>query len=170
MLGWTPGHCHLGVQNNSSTLTRRGKREFSNHLFSFVAFYFVIMSGLQVVMVNVKNIYIGAILVDAFTVLSFAKSNTWIFSIPKCFYKAYSHFQGKIQLPLAHTEEKLPFEAAILRKQCYRAQSSGIAMHNVRAISFLPLGDMTSWHFSTRILQSNIENLMWQCLWVKHWT
>lgn len=117
-------------------LATRGKRKFSNNFSSFMTFYFVIMSILQVVAVNVKNIYIGAIPVDAFAVLNFAKSNTWIFNIPKCFYKAYSHFQGKIQLPLAHTEEKLPFETAILRKQCYRAQSSGIAMHNVRAISF----------------------------------
>lgn len=29
---------------------------------------------------------------------------------------------------------------------------------------------MTSWHFSTRILQSNTENLMWQCLQISHWT
>lgn len=101
-----------------------------------MAFYFVRISKLQVVAVNVKNIYIEAIPVVAFTVLNFTKSNTLIFSIPKCFHKAYSRFQGKIQLPLAHTEEELCLETAILRKQCYRAQSNGIAMHNVRAIAF----------------------------------
>lgn len=108
----------------------------SKNLFSLLMFYFVRVSILQAVVVNVKNIYIEAIPVYAFTVLNFTKSNAWIFNISKCFYKACSHSEGKIQLPLAHSEAELPFKTAILGKQCCGGWSKGIVMHNVRAISF----------------------------------
>lgn len=57
-------------------LTTIRKREFSKNFLSLVVFYFVRISILQVVVVNVEKIYIEAILVDAFTVLNFTKSNT----------------------------------------------------------------------------------------------
>lgn len=56
-------------------LTTGRNREFSKNLFSLVAFYFVRISILQVVVVNVKNIYVEAIPVDAFAVLNFTKPN-----------------------------------------------------------------------------------------------
>lgn len=105
-------------------------------MFSSVVFYFVRVPIIEIVVVSIKNIYTEAIPVDAFIVVNFTKSNTWIFNISKCFHKAYSHFQGKIELPLAHTKEEVPSETAILRKQGYRARSDRIPMHNVRAISF----------------------------------
>lgn len=105
-------------------------------MFSLVVFYFVRVPVIEIVVVTIKSIYTEAIPVDAFIILNFTKSKTRIFNIPKCFHKAYSHFQGKIELPLAHTKEEVPFETAILRKQGYRALSDRIAMHNVRAISF----------------------------------